>query len=218
MHCAWKEKVMVRFSKFLTYLLKGTLSEWFRDLILTSQAKKALAHNNQIAWKRGLFRFNARRSKAIKEENESIFSHASYSIQRLSKRELLLVGSALYWGEGTLRERRNSAILSFSNSDAKMVRIFMRFVREVLAVPEKKIYSAIHIHPNIGELKARIFWGKVMRFPKEKFSIYRVISSAGKFKRPKHFLPYGTVNIRVNRRQLFYLIKGYIDGISKQLR
>lgn len=195
---------------------KGTLSGWFHELTLTPQARRMLAKNVRLAWKRGLTQFNARRSKRIRDENESVFNKASKAIGDLSRRDLLLVGTCLYWGEGTLREGKKSPVLSFSNSDPKMVKIFMRYLREILAVPNDRIYGGIQIHPNISERRARTFWGDIVGISPARFSIYRSISRASKFKRPKHFLPFGTVNIRTGPRQLFYQMKGYVNGLSEQ--
>ncbi len=203
--------------KLLNIKSKGTLSYWFRNLELSQAAKKLLRENNLVAHQRGLFAFNKRRTNTILAENKKLFAEAAQSIPKISQRELALIGAALYWGEGTTRERRANHSISFTNSDHRMIQVFMRYLREVLLIPEERVFVAIHIHPNISESEARIFWSKATKLPPARFAIYRAISSAGNFKRPKNFLPYGTMNVRVHSRQLFHKMKGYIQGIISQL-
>lgn len=194
---------------------KGTLSLWFKNLKLTKKENEKLFKNVELAKTRGLLKFNKNRTEKILKENEIFFKEASNLINPISKNELFLVGISLYWGEGTKSERHGPSV-TFSNSDPLMVAMFMRFVREILNVKEEKIRSGIQIHPNISESKAREFWAKVTKLPEERFYITKQISRVSKLKRPINFLPFGTIAIRVNNRQLFYKMRGYISGLAKQ--
>src|SRR3989338_3277754 len=80
---------------------KGTLSYWFRDLELSEKAKAVLLERTRTASKINLLKFNTSRSKRIKSENKSEFKSGRKEIGPLTARELMLVGAALYWGEGT---------------------------------------------------------------------------------------------------------------------
>ncbi len=205
-------------TKILNVSSKGLLSYWFRDLVLPVKVRKKLSRKIAFARKRGFFRFNKERTAAILADNELVAKQAAASIKRLAKNELLLVGAALYWGEGTTKELEYGyQRISFSNSNPIMVKIFMRFLREILSVEDDKIKAGIHIHPNISAEAAKKFWSKVTGLDAGKFYIFNQISRASQLKRPPNFLPYGTINIRVSNRQLFYKIKGYINGIIAQL-
>lgn len=197
---------------------KGTLSGWFRKIKLTPEARRKLRKNTLIAWKQKFFKFNKERTERINSENKMITSEAAKSVPKLSRRDLLLIGSALYWGEGTTREYKYNQMhrIAFSNSNPDMIRIFMKYLREVLNVNDQKIHPEIQLHPNIGENKAKAFWSNITNLPQSKFYTYRPVNKSSKFIRPKHFLPYGTLNLRVYKRQLFYRVRGYIQGIINQ--
>lgn len=196
---------------------KGTLSYWFKNLELPPEAKKRLENNINLAKKRGLFAFNEKRTKTVNLENIKIRSSAFKDIPHLSQEMLFLVGIALYWGEGAQSEKsKKSFYVSFVNSNPYMIALFFRFLREVLKIDDEKIRASIRIHPNIRQEETIKFWHKVTKLPYVRFRITRQISSASKFKRPKRSLPYGTLDIRINSRQLFFKIKGYIDGMSSQ--
>ena len=121
-------------------------------------------------------------------------------------------------GEGYKKaELLNSPYVCFANSDPDMVRLFMRFIREVIQAPENRIRVSIHIYPSIDEKKAINYWAKVTKLPQERFCITYQISRASKRKRPSNSLPYGTLDLRVNSRQNFYQIRGWIDGLIQQI-
>lgn len=198
---------------------KGTLSCWFRDLKLPVLAQKRLAQKILFAKKRGLFKFNKERTESILKENKEIQTESLKEISQLSKRELLLVGVALYWGEGTkINKNKRSAGVCLSNSDSSLIRLFLRFIREILMVNENKIRAGIQIHENIDALKTKRYWANITKLPIDRFYITKQISSASRFRRPKKFLPYGTAIIKVNNRRLAYRIKGYITGLSLNLK
>ncbi|MCX6702338.1 MAG: hypothetical protein NTW60_00480 [Candidatus Wolfebacteria bacterium] len=205
--------------KLLKIPSKGTLSFWFKDIKLSIEAKERLKKNVEIAYKRGLFAFNKKRTARIDKENKLILSNSIKSIKPISDYELLLIGSMLYWGEGTIRHGRYKyPYLSFSNSNPEIIKTYALFLRRILGAQNERIKGNIHIHDNIKEGAVRKFWAGTTKLPESNFYITRQISRASKFKRDKKFLPYGTLEIKVSpERQLFYQVRGYIDGVVKRL-
>lgn len=204
--------------KTLNIPSKGTLSYWFKNLRLPPQAKKRLAKKMKLAQERGLLDFNQRRIKMIETENKRVYKKALRDIGDLTQRELLLIGAALYWGEGTKSGGKQKMWgIALSNSDPEVIACFMKFTREVLRVENQQIRAGIQLHPHISPEKAKKFWAKITKLPADRFYITKQISRAGKFKRAKRFLPFGTCTIKVNKRLLFHQIRGYIQGISNQL-
>lgn len=197
---------------------KGTLSYWFHKLTLSDEAKERLEKNMQLARDRGIFAFNTKRTKDILIENKKTFQKAKEEIQALSQSDLLLIGTALYWAEGINREAlRGYQSVAFTNSDPKMVVVFMRYLREVLQVADEKIKPGIILYPNLDIETTKDFWGNIINLPKENFWVTVAVSKASKRKKPSNYLPYGTIHLRVNSRQLFYRIQGYIGGLAEQL-
>lgn len=204
--------------KLLDIPSKGTLSYWFKNFPLPPETQKKLARNIELAQKRGLFRFNRKRTKAIEQENRDALLNAKKEINILTKRELLLVGAALYWGEGTKSIRSGGSNgIAIANSDPLLVAIFMRFVREIFGTSEDRIRAGIQVHDNVDIEAARRFWSKVTKLPVDRFYIIKQVSSASKKKRPSNSLPYGTAIIKVNKRVLFYRVRGYIEGLAENI-
>ncbi len=195
---------------------KGTLSYWFKNIEFSKKTKELLEKNNRIAHEKGLFNANRDRKIKIDRENNDAYINGIKLINSISKNELLLIGTSLYWAEGTKSEKINPA-LNFSNSDPLMVSVYMKFLREILKIPEIKIRAGIHIYPSIPENKARKFWSSITKLPEDRFYIITQISRASQGKRPFNTLPYGTIAIKINNRIQFYKIKGMIKGIVEKL-
>lgn len=117
-------------------IAKSTLSVWLREIGVAKRYKQRLTEKRRQA------QFKAQqacREKRIKITEEIKFL-ARNEIGKISKRELWLIGTALYWGEGTKQGIRNvSARVTFSNSDPKMIRIFLRWLMVCCNIQKKDI-------------------------------------------------------------------------------
>lgn len=142
-------------------------------------------------------------------------------ISSLSQKELLILGAALYWGEGykkaiyTKGRRRTYHPVSLSNSDPKLVQIFLKFLRDCFLIKDQDIQIGVRIYEHMNTEETIHFWQKVTQLPSSNFQkVYYGVSISSERKRGFNRLPHGTVQIRVNSTPLFYQIMGLIDGIS----
>jgi len=116
----------------ITDVSKSLISQWCKNLKLPLFARKILERKTKAT----LFQLlvaNECKHRKVQVENRKIKMNAAVQIYPFSKYELLLIGAALYWGEGYKREspRRYHGIC-FVNSDPNMVRLFLRFLREII--------------------------------------------------------------------------------------
>ena len=192
---------------------KGTLSLWFKDLKLTDRSKRLLEKNNIVAHKRGLFNANRNRKNRILAENSEARKAGISKIGMISLKELMLIGTALYWAEG-MKSERTAPSLSFSNSDPRLIAVYLRFVREVLRIPDERIRAGVHIYPSIDRGDAVRYWSSIMNLPQNRFYLVTQVSKASFSKRPKNILQFGTAVIKVNNRVQFHKVKGMIDGLA----
>ncbi len=186
---------------------KSSASLWVRDIELTSKQRQQLSERG--------FRKDAiekRREARLRNEaakRQIIIDNAQKEVGIISHRELLLIGTALYWAEGGKTKR---GVVRFSNSDPEMIKIIMRFFREECNVPEEKFRGHIHIHPHLNHIKAKQYWSFISRIPEDRFfKTYRKASKASRHK--KDSLPYGTFDVCVCSTELFLKILGWTRGI-----
>ncbi len=200
--------------KALKLRSKGTLSFWLRGLQLTPEAKLRLRKNSEIASKRNLLTFNTARSKRIKEENKKEHDLGRARIGNLSHRELMLIGAALYWGEGTKSDNNGKwPTLAFANSDPLMVKVYLRFVRKIFNVQNIKIHGGIHLYPTTDIARAREYWAAITKLPPDRFYVTTMVSRLSTGKRNPRLLPHGTLTLRVHNRKLFHHMRGMMRGL-----
>ena len=196
---------------------KSTLSVWFSKLKVSKKAQRILESKRKNGYFK-LVEFNKIRTINIKEENERIRKDYESKINNLSNKELMILGAALYWGEGYKNfniKRGAYPYVCFGNSDPLMIKVFIIFLERILKIDKSKIKCQIMIYPSINPSEALKYWQNITKIPIENFRTQMTVSRASQGKRPWNLLPYGTLQLRVNKRQNFFKIKGLIDGIIK---
>ena len=148
---------------------KSTLSLWLRSVHLAKQQKQRLTEKRLAAVYRGA---EAKRRQRI-ELTKVIKNAAIKDIKKITKRELWLMGIMLYWAEGSKEKsyRAPSAGVIFSNSDPAMISLYLRWIQEILKIPNEDIIFAIYIHENCKERvpQAKQYWSQVTGFGRENF-------------------------------------------------
>ena len=202
---------------------KSTLSGWFSGLNLSSGAREKIAKRVHEASLRGLIKRNKNQTQLAVKNMRSIRTASKREIKELTLNELKLIGTALYWAEGykrpLIRNGREATYhaVALTNSDPKLISMFLRFLREVCGVPNENINADIRIYEHMNEKELLSFWQKVTDIPVKNFGkVYYGVSKSSLGKRPYNRLPYGTVMIRVNRTNLFHKIIGWIEGLAVQ--
>jgi hypothetical protein len=188
---------------------KGTVSLWVRNVNLTAEQKQGLSEkgvSKEVIERRRqtrLFRENERRQKIIDQ--------AKSEVSRLSKKELWLIGTMLYWAEGGKTKR---SLVRFSNGDPEMIKIMMEFFRKIYKVPEKKFRCYIHIHHHLDPRKAEQYWSSVTKVPiTQFFKTYTKPNKSSQNK--KDTLPFGTLDVYVCDTEFFLKITGWAQGVFK---
>jgi transcriptional regulator with XRE-family HTH domain len=188
---------------------KASVSLWVRDIKLSDQQKKKIsAHGRSVESieKRRINRING-----TLKRHRVIIEAAKEKISTLSKHELLLIGTALYWGEGG---KTNSGMARISNSDPAVIKCMMRFFREIFNVPSKKFRGHVHIFSHLNAERAEKYWSHISGIPRKQFyKTYSKPSIASKGKSDS--LPYGTFQIYVCDTTIFLTIKGWIERLSE---
>jgi hypothetical protein len=201
---------------------KATLSDWFGGLVPSQKAQQRIAKRVREGSLKGLIRKNKLQTHQAQQNAARTRKIARSQIKKLSPREILLIGAALYWAEGYKRpiikngKERTFHTISFSNTDPQMIKGFIAFLKNTLEVPESKIYVSIRIFEHISEKEAFQYWQKITALPIENFrKPYYGISKSSLGKRPYNRLPYGTIQVTVGDTKNFHRIMGWIEGIGR---
>ncbi|MBP6881499.1 MAG: hypothetical protein KBC35_02635 [Candidatus Pacebacteria bacterium] len=193
---------------------KSTLSLWLREVGLSKTQKQCISAKKHAAQKRG---GEQRRQDRI-DRTQVVISEGMKDVNRLSYRELLLVGAALYWAEGTKEKTYRPTVgLDFANSDPDMIRLHVKWLREVLNVADEDMILILHIHQNrIAEINTFTkYWLSVTGLSKGNLAKPIIKKHKPKTNRYKTDASYkGLVAIRVRRSTMLNRrVQGWIHGM-----
>lgn len=133
----------------------------------------------------------------------------------LSKEDMFLygVGLGIYWGEGN----KNPAIPSIriTNTDPDLIRIFIRFLRYIYGLSEKRFSYSIVSFNDIDPEEARSYWSKELKINPKKFGKITVVPAQGKgtYKRKSRF---GVCTVQGNNSKLRKLVIVELDKLKRR--
>lgn len=141
----------------------GTISRWCCRVELTEKQKNRIKDKKRNT---PLIRNSIESSFKNKEKDKSWAEEAVSKI-KMDNGDLLLSGVMLYWAEGFNSNKSQNAV--FTNTDSEMVKIAMRFFRDILLVNEKRMKVMVRISEKGNIKKAERYWAKVTNLPISRF-------------------------------------------------
>ena len=193
---------------------KGSLSYWLRDVTLTDLQKRRI-YAKDLEVRKKFVEYNTLKHKDAVLNKAAISEAACKEIVDLSQRDLKLIGTALYWAEGyrTVRAKQ----VDFANSDSAMIKLIMRWFREICRVPNDRFRAKLQIHDAGNIQEAITFWSLATDIPIKQFTKSYIRISPTSRKRVGNYLPHGICHIRISDTKLLAKIKGWIQGLSEAL-
>lgn len=195
---------------------KSTLSLWLRSIGLSQRQRQRLTEKKIQAALRGAMKRREQRINAT----ESIYATALNDIGAISQRELWLLGIALYWAEGSKeKEGRPGSGVRFSNSDPFMIKLFLKWLTEILRIDRNSVYLDLYIHESSrnSTQEAIRFWSRAVGFPPRHFQ--HVYFKRNQIKTNRSNVGsayYGLINVRIRgSSKLQRRIAGWIRGINQ---
>lgn len=191
---------------------KASVSNWCRDIKLNKMQQRELMRRAIEGGSRGGLLGAATNHR---RKLERIATHALQGkkfVQRLSARELLLIGAAIYWGEGSKKSH-----LSFVNSDPDMVVFMYRWFQSALGVKKEDFLPRIAINAVHTSREGVIlqYWARLLGLPKKQFRRTTFIQRSNTKRYANHDEYFGLLTLRVrNSTELKYRILGLIDGLK----
>lgn len=193
---------------------KSTLSLWLRSVGLSKRQKQKLTAKRKTAQLKGAESMRRQRLMLTEE----IKTNARKKVRKISSRELWLIGTALYWAEGSKAKENNvSERVRFGNSDPRMLRIFLRWLTDTCKFVLQDIKFEIYIHKssvnNIERVK--MFWAKEMNVPLNLLQTVYFKKNNPKTRKSNVDADYfGLLRIIVRRSTNFNReIAGWIEGV-----
>ncbi|WP_326689872.1 MULTISPECIES: hypothetical protein [unclassified Streptomyces] len=186
---------------------KSSISAWVRDLPRPEPRWSDTGRMERMAVGR------ARQRLEQDSERQRLTDEARSEIGSISDRELLLIGTALYWAEGNKsKPYARRECVSLINSDPDMIRLFVRWL-ELLEIDRSHWRCAVSIHATSDLAAATRFWSDVVGIPGERFCKpwLKTNVSSRMNRGPEH---HGCLSIRLtSSARLYRRIEGWWCGI-----
>ena len=190
---------------------KSSVSLWCQEITLTKKQTENLRKIQIAAGHKGRIKGAAmnkhKRLKAIKK-HELV---GVTEIGLLSKRDMLMLGIGLYWGEG-VKSRTGTAALV--NSDPSLLIIGKKWFNQCLGVLDTDFRPYIYVSEHHKKRSSNIlsFWSKKLDLPSSSFKIIFLKNRPKKLYQ-NHNEYYGVLQLRVKKStDLKYRIQGLIEA------
>lgn len=187
----------------------GSVHRWCRDITLTSEQEEQINARASVPQMRALRKANKRKQRDRKEHHRVQKLAGAKQLGKLTKRDLLVLGLGLYWGEGS---KRSPGDVSLANTDPNLHEVFLRWLR-LLGVRDDELIVALYIAPGYDPEKHLRWWKKRLGLKSLKAEhSYEVITKSSK----RHIQRkgyHGTLTIRHGNIDLWCQIKGMLDVV-----
>ena len=194
---------------------KGSVSIWVRDVVLSDSAKRAI----ELKLAKGSYEGRLKGSLANKKKKiDAEFQArqmASREIGKVSDRDLLMIGTALFWAEGNKKGSR----FVFSNSDPAMISLMASFLQKCMDVTHGELYLSIQINESHKSRSDKVikFWTKHLGFDKSQIRGPYFIRTKTVKQYANSDNYFGIARLQVRRSSVLqYEILGYIRGLAER--
>ena len=197
---------------------KSTVSYWCRDIELSDKQIRLLAKSQREG--AGLGRLRSAEMKRAKRisATRTEFERGKRSVGPLSRRDIFILGAALYWGEGY---KSGNEECGLTNSNPDIIQAFIVWLREVHNIRSSDLILRVSInHSHKQRVRAvEKYWSNMTKIPLSQFTKTSLIKTKSQKIYANQDDHFGTIRVKVRRATaLRRRILGSIAEIARQVR
>ena len=187
---------------------KSSLSLWLHSMPLPEKRLRELRDWSAVRIEKFQNTMRGKREKRWATVRKS----AVEDIKKLSKREILIAGLFLYWGEGG---KTMLASTSLSNTDPAMLRFFIHWL-QVLGVSKDRLRVHVHLYTDMNIKTELHYWSKALNLPLTSFTKPYIKTSNRSELSYKQKFTHGTCNVLYHNRDVSEYVLMAIDYIRSE--
>lgn len=127
--------------------------------------------------------------------------------------KLKIAGVMLYWAEGF----KKGDGIDFTNSDPDMIKLFLKFLRRICGVGEKRLRLYLYAFEDQSVDRLKHFWNKTTQIPINQFTkVY--VRKADVNSSNNRRMPYGVVHIRYYDKKLLQAMLSWIEDYKSSFK
>ena len=176
---------------------QSTASRWCSGIALSSAQQGALDKKRREAGAKALAPWIRRNKELKRNDIKKQVQQGRKDVGRITKRDSLMLGLGLYWGEGY---KRGSQEWGFTNSDSKIIRAALAWLRECYDISNERIIARLTINERYKNQTERLtkMWSRETGIPFSQFGRPTFISGYNGSKLNEDSYR-GTLRIKVRR-------------------
>lgn len=190
---------------------KSTLSDWLHNIPFTPN-KHTIETIGNARIASGKYKHNVKVESLKKAELQ-----AERDIGTLSDRDIIMLGLAIYIGEGSKTDR----ITRIVNSDPKIIKFAIKWFDVSFGVKIVQLKVRLHLYPDSNEKECIEYWSNSTGIPVSQFYKSTIDRRTNKKQSNNGKLPFGTAHMSVKsfRDERFgvYLHRRILAMINKVL-
>lgn len=122
-------------------------------------------------------------------------------LETQDERDLFRLAIGLYIGEG---KKKDAQQVSLANTEPRVIKVFLRFLREICNVNEEELWAWINIFDDCALERAQEFWEEVTSLPRSQF--YKPMVRRRRGGTYTQLSLYGTLTAGVNNTRLHKIV------------
>lgn len=138
-------------------------------------------------------------------------------MSEFTEKELTIAGVLLHGCEGTKlrkdKRREKDAyywVIEFTNSNPKLVKLFLVFLRKIIKINEVKLKGQLFIYDDLSQPKLEKMWSKETKIPLNNFNKTIVLKAKNSKYKPN---PNGTFKIRYHSKEAYQKLSALVSQI-----
>ena len=177
---------------------KSSVSLWVRDVEFATPVRSLT---------RGRRRDPNALQRRRQAEIDRLLVEGRARIGRLSEREFLVAGVALYAGEGTKRD----GALRFANRDPRMIFFYCCWLRRFFEIDESRLRVRLYLHEGLDLAASVSYWSALTAIPASQFGKpYRAVPDPS-IRRAKHV--HGCVTVSYSCSATHRCVMGLVNAL-----
>lgn len=195
---------------------KSTVSYWCRDILLSKLQIRRLLNKQRRLSIKGSLEYSEKIRRLRFEREEKNKKIGSNDVGKFTKRDLFMLGIALYWAEGY---KKGNTEVGFTNSDPGMISIVIEWFEVIYGVKKEDLIFRVSINEihKAREKKIVKFWSNYVDVPISQFTKMSFIKSVSKKVYSNSNNYFGVLRVKVRRGvNLRSRILGAIEFLSKR--
>ncbi|MDO8593685.1 MAG: helix-turn-helix domain-containing protein [bacterium] len=176
---------------------QSTASRWCSDISLSPDQRNKLEMKRREAGARALAPWIRKNRELKRDDVKRQNLRGQKDIGRMTKRDLLILGLGLYWGEGY---KCGSQEWGFTNSDPKIILATLAWLNRCYDIPVKSIIARLTINLRYKSQTERLIntWARETGIPRSQFGKPTFIQGYNSSKLNENTYR-GTLRIKVRR-------------------